>query len=333
MAPKFHQTILITGATSGLGYQCALAVARQCPDGQVIMAARSDPNACAASINRQLGQRNVAFRPLDLSSLANIRQFSSEWDSSSFPPIQALVMNAALQFPGDVGYTVDGFEKTFGISHIGHALLFHLLRPHLADTARIVIVSSGTHDPAQTTGMPAAVYNSAEELAHPTPETSKNKGRQRYTSTKLANVLYCYALHGRFMAIARESDKKTDWTVSAFDPGLMPGTGLAREATAVSRFLWLHVLPVMLPVLRRLLTPNIHSPKESGEALARLAVGEDLEGLSGVYYQGEEQIKSSAASYDKSSQEDLWLWTAKTLGRDEAERSRFALQDLLPGRT
>lgn len=329
MTSKYNHTILITGATSGLGYECALSIARQCPDTQIIIASRSDPNGCAKSINEHLSQNNVEFMKLDLSSLAQVRRFASEWEAKSFPSIQAIVMNAALQFPGDVEYTEDGFEKTFAISHIGHALLFNLLRSHLADTARIVIVSSGTHDPAQTTGMPAAVYNSAEELAHPTPETCQNKGRQRYTSTKLANVLYTYALDDHFGSISQKSGGKTKWTVSVIDPGLMPGTGLARQTTGIQRFLWLHVLPAILPLLRLLLTKNIHSPQESGEAVARLAVGEDVKGKSGVYYEGMKPIKSSDASYDKRKQDDLWTWTAKALARDEMERSRFELRDIL----
>ena len=50
-------------------------------------------------------------------------------------------------------------------------------------------------------------------------------------------------------------------TVNAFDPGLMPGTGLARQAPAPLR--WLNQLPPAIPLLRRIVSPNIHSPAES----------------------------------------------------------------------
>lgn len=319
----FQGSVLITGGTSGLGYECALSIARQRPDYQVIVASRSDPNDAAASINKSLDQSNVKFLKLDLSSLEKVRAFASEWKAANHPPIEALVLNAALQLPGEIDYTVDGYEKTFGISHVGHALLLSLLRPHLADTARVVIVSSGTHDPEVKTGMPDAVYNTAEELAHPTAETSKNDGRQRYTSTKLANVLYTYALHRRFAAINEKSNGKTKLTVVAFEPGLMPGTGLGRAMGPMLNFVWLYILPALLPLLRLVVRGSVNTVKASGESLAWLSISSDIEGQSGVYYDGREPIKSSKTSYEESKQEDLFMWTTKTVAKDEGEKSSF----------
>lgn len=324
---KLERSILVTGGTAGMGYHCALDIARQQPDYQVIVASRSAPNASSDANTKLVALRNVRFMPLDLSSLANVRSFAVDWEANLFPPIHSLVFNAALQFPGGVEYTDDGYEKTFAISHIGHALLFSLLRPYFADTARVVVVSSGTHDPAQNTGMPLPEYNSAEELGHPSALSAKESGRKRYTSAKLANVLYTYALHRRLGAANEKAAK--NWTVTAFDPGLMPGTGLAREGNPVERFLWMRVLPCMLPFLRLVVSPNIHSAEESGEALARLAVGSDVEGFSGRYYEGRREIKSSKLSYDEDKQEDLWQWTMDAVARNEEERKRFALKDLI----
>lgn len=58
--------------------------------------------------------------------------------------------------------------------------------------------------------------------------------------------------------------------------------------------------------MRKLVHPNIHTPKESGANLARLATAKDVEGLTGVYFEGDHQIKSSMDSYDEVKQEDLW---------------------------
>ncbi|KAJ6145456.1 hypothetical protein N7470_009351 [Penicillium chermesinum] len=145
-------------------------------------------------------------------------------------------------------------------------------------------------------------------------------GRQHYSNTKLSNVLYTYALNRRFNKINRKSGKH--WAVTAFDPGLMPGTGLARDATPLERFLWYWILPHIIPLLRMLFSEN-------GASLARLAVGDDVKGVSGVYFEGRREIKSSQDSYVESKQEDLWIWTVNTIASDEEEKINFALEDLL----
>ena len=314
----FTRAVLITGGTSGLGYHAALAIARQCPDHCIIIASRRDPNKSADQINRKLNQENVQFLHLDLGDLKNVRSFVRAWGEKQFPPISMLLLNAGLQYPGGVKYTVDGIEAAFGVNHVGHALLFSLLQPHMANEARIVVTSSGTHDPSMKTGVPDAKYTTAEELAHPTAATLKNPGRQRYATSKLCNVMWTYALHRR-LQLALPTKK---WTVVAFDPGLMPGTGLAREAGPVLRFLWKRVLPPLIPLLRRLVSHNIHPPEKSGENLAWIAIeGKD----SGVYYEMRKPIKSSIDSYDETKQEELWSWTIKTLAVDDNESREFQI--------
>jgi len=162
---SYTRAVLITGGTLGLGFECALDIARQCPSYLVVIASRSDTNGAAASINKALHQENTVFLPLDLSNRTKVRSFVTTWESKHYPPIQALLLNAALQFPDGLCLTEEGMESTFAVAHVGHALLFHLLFPHLADGARVVVTSSGTHDPALKSGLPDAVYTTAEELA------------------------------------------------------------------------------------------------------------------------------------------------------------------------
>ena len=310
-------TVLVTGGTLGLGYECALDIAKQCPQYQVLIASRSNKDNAAVLINQTTGHSNVGYLKLDLSSLAQIRCFASEYAKKGYPPIKALVLNAGLQIL-TLGYTEDNIESTFAINHVGHALLFYLLGPYLAEEARIVLVSSGTHDSAQRTGHPDAIYNSAEELAQPTKETEGFEGRQRYATSKLCNVLWTYALKRR---LDKAPAKK--WTVNAFDPGLMPGTGLVRDAPALLRFIWHRILPRTIWLLRLLIAPNIHTPQESGKSLARLAVGDDVKGVSGKYYEGQKLIPSSNDSQVLEKQEDLWEWTLSRVARDEKERREF----------
>ncbi|KAH7166512.1 hypothetical protein EDB81DRAFT_285423 [Dactylonectria macrodidyma] len=314
----WKRSVIVTGGTANLGYHAALNIARSHPDYLVMLSSRSDKDKAADAINKALGQDNTMFIPLDLASQANVREYAKQWKTKGYPPIQMLLLNAGLQFPGALTKTVDGIEATFGVNHVGHALLFHLLYPYLADTARIVLTSSGTHDPAMKSGLPDAVYESAEDLAHPPASMTDVPGRQRYASSKLVNVLWTYALDRR---LSKQRPQRT-MTVNAFDPGLMPGTGLAREGTRVERFLWLRVMPCIMPLLRVAVTPNTHSPAESGAALARLAEG-DGGGESGKYYEGVKEIKSSVDSYVIEKQEDLWRWTVGYVAGSDAERAQF----------
>ncbi|KAL2824980.1 short-chain dehydrogenase [Aspergillus pseudoustus] len=319
-------SILITGGTAGLGYHCSLALARQYPNHRIVIASRSNTNTPSDKINKTLGQTNVEYLRLNLGSLAEVRAFAKTWAEKNYPPIEYLLLNAGLQFPGPLGHTVDGFEQTFGVNHVGHALLFSLLVPHLAHTAHIVITASGTHDPAQKTGMPDAIYSTAEELAHPTGQSLNYAGRQRYTSSKLANILWAYALETRFKELRER--KVRDWTVAAFDPGLIPGTGLVRQGSSIELFVWQRVLPKILPLLRLLVSPNIHTPAESGGNLAWLAASDQVKGTSGDYYEGRKKIKSSGVSYQKDKQEDLWMWTVKNIATSPDEIAQFSLKQL-----
>lgn len=164
--------------------------------------------------------------------------------------------------------------------------------------------------------MPDAVFIGAREVAYPDPATAPKDGRQRYATSKLCNIFWTYALARH----AKESGK--NWTVVAVDPGLMPGTGLAREYSWFLKWLWNSVLPRMIPVLRVLVTPNTHTVLESGTSIGMVATGE-VEVESGVYLEGKKVIKSSVDSYDVGKQEDLWGFTAKLVAKDEAERVRF----------
>lgn len=317
----YKNSVIITGGTSGMGYHTALKLAKDHPEYLVVIASRSDKNHAADAINKALGQSNTIFMALDLGDPANVRRFARNWIADKTKPqIQALVMNAALQFPTTLHLTDGGMEKTFAISHAGHATLFHLLCPHLATGARVVLTSSGTHDPAQKSGLPDAEYTTAEELAYPPESKAGMPGRKRYSTAKLCNVLWTYALARRLAEVA-------PWrriTVNAFDPGLMPGTGLAREGTGIERWLWNSVLPHLLGLLRVIFNPNVHSPAESAVALARLVGSSDVEGVTGKYFEGLREIRSSSDSYVQSKQDDLWYWTVNYVAEGDArEVERF----------
>jgi len=335
----FTSTILITGGTTGLGKHSALLLAQQFPNAKIIIASRTDKDKTADALNNVLQKqqksantsniKQIEYISLDLSSTANIRSFATSYASRSYPPVTALLLNAGLQYHSgkELRLSPDGIESTFAVNHVGHALLFFLLKPYLAPNARIIITASGTHDPAQKTMAPDAKYETAELLAHPTDKDgyeTGNRGLQRYASSKLANVVFMYALERRLEA-ARHS-KGVGWTVCTMDPGLMPGTALGRDAGPVIAWLFMNVATRLIWLLRLLLgSQNVHLPQESAANLARLAsmVGKEAEGSSGEYFEGDKVVDSSVDSRDEKKQEDLWQWTVDFLAKNKEEKEAF----------
>ncbi|RYO82245.1 hypothetical protein DL764_009641 [Monosporascus ibericus] len=291
----YTRSVIITGGTINLGYHTALQIARQHPNWLIVISSRSDREHAAESINKTLGQNNVVFIPLDLSESKSVRAYAKEWASKNYPLIQAVLLNAALQFPDRLVRNSEGIEATFAICHLGHALLFHLLCPHLAANARVIVTSSGTHDPAMKSGLPDAIYTSAEELARPPPVIANGPGRRHYANSKLANIMWTYTLHKHLSQ--RIPDRGI--TVNAFDPGLMPGSGLAREYSPFFRFAWNKIMPRTMPLLRVVFTPNIHKLGESAALLVQLAIADNMAGVSGKYFEGLKAIRSSKDSYDE----------------------------------
>ena len=152
-------SVLVTGVSRGLGREAAAAMRAA---GRDVVAPGRDQ--------------------LDLGSLGSVRAFAA----AIAGPVEAIVCNAGMQSPGRTAFTEDGIELTFQVNHLGHFLLVALLRDRLAPNARVVVVSSGTHDAAQRTGMPKPDYRSARALAHPAPTDSPTEGRRRYTAASSA---------------------------------------------------------------------------------------------------------------------------------------------------
>ena len=302
-----------------MGYHCSLLVAKQQPNTLVVISSRTDPDNAAATINKTLGQNNVVYMPLDLSSLAKVRDFAKRWVDAKYPPIQSLVFNAAGQWAGATQYTDDRIEKNFAVNHVGHALLFHLLAPQLQEDARIVIVGSGIHDVREKWG-PAPAYTTPAEVAQPTAEQEFiSGGMARYGASKLANIAWMLALASRLSTLPGHTSK----TVIAMDPGFMPGSGLFRNAPAVMRFVVGKLFPKMISVLRALYHKNTHTMQESGENLAWLVGSGEVKGKKGLYYEGRVEHRVGEVAGRKEVQEELWRWTVERVGESVDERRRF----------
>ena len=300
------KTAIITGASSGLGYECARALLQADRSWHVVLAVRELERGRAAADSLAHEGRCSVMRA-DLSSLESIRRCVAEHRSAGLPPTRAVVCNAGVQVVSGVSRSADGFELTFAVNHLGHFALVCGLLEQLARPARIVIVSSDTHDPARRTAMPAPRYTSAEELAIASSEPGEppqTAGRRRYTTSKLCNLLFAYELDRR-LGQGREGV-----TVNAFNPGLIPGSGLARDYPPLQRFAWRFVLPLL-----RFL-PQVNSARACGVRLAALVHDPGFERVSGRYFDGLEEVRSSRDSYDREKASDLWRTSERLAGID-----------------
>ena len=301
-------TAIITGGNTGLGFECARALA-ETRDWHVVIACRDVEKGREAvkRLTAQTQYKEIEAMTLDLASLESVRNFVRHYGSELRPPLRAIVCNAATQIVTGRTYTGDGFETTFAVNHLGHFLLVNLMLAQMAPPARIVVVSSGTHDPAQTTGMPPPVYRSARYLARPDEDSKPlddergTAGRRAYTTSKLCNVLFTYELERKLRAEKAAGSNGRSITVNAFDPGLMPGTGLARDYGRLARFAWRYVLPALRPFV-----PNVNSAARSGRSLANMVTDPRFERISGKYFQGSRDVPSSKDSYDPVIATELW---------------------------
>ena len=302
-----RRTVLITGGNGGLGYETAKRIVASSGDWDVVIASRDMERSRVAvdELRKASGDATITAMRLDLGSLAAVREFAAAFVEHQRSPLHAIVCNAGLQVVHGLSKTTDGFETTFAVNHLGHFLLVNLLLSRLSPPARIVVVSSDTHDPARTTGIPHPRWEDPHFYAWPDrrsevrKESNGTAGRRRYTTSKLCNVLFVYELSRRMEASGLGAGAPI--TVNAYNPGFLPETKLLRDYSSFVRVLSRTVLPVVGKV-----QGNLGNMDASSTALARLVTEPSLERVTGRYFDRFDDIASSEDSYDLAKASELW---------------------------
>lgn len=185
--PDQHgRLIVITGATSGIGYETALALAGAGAD--VVLTGRSDTKGETALRNIRLRHPNALIRymHLDLSSLDSVRRFSESF-ASTHSHLDLLINNAGVMTPPTRHLTSDGFELQFGTNYLSHFALTARLLPLLMQATRphVVTVSSGAHR------LQADIHFEDMQWER------RYKPWPAYAQSKLATLLFAYELQRR----------------------------------------------------------------------------------------------------------------------------------------
>jgi NAD(P)-dependent dehydrogenase (short-subunit alcohol dehydrogenase family) len=304
------KVIVITGGNAGLGLETAKILAQD-KNNTLILGCRDQAKAknAVAGLKRNSNNPNIKSLELDLASFASIRHFAEEVAAIT-KAIDVLACNAGMQLARGTQLTAEGFEKTFGVNYLGHFLLTKLLMPLInPSSGRIVLVSSGTHyNPsiwqASIFGIPAGDYVGWKELSSPEslnkyPE--KSRGQARYSTSKLCVLFFGYELDRRL------KEEQVGISVNLYDPGLMPGTGLARESTAIERWAWKNILPVLR------IFDGVFSVKTSAKNFVKLLVDPDVT-VTGQYFEGPKHKRSSNDSYNQANWNDLWKGGEQLMG-------------------
>ena len=184
--PQQGRLAVITGATGGLGYETALALAGAGAD--VVLTGRNPGKGEAAlsRIREAFPQAKIRYADLDLASLAAVRSFAERF-SGEHESLDLLINNAGVMMPPTRHETADGFELQFGTNYLGHfALTAHLL-PLLrrGEGTRVVNLSSGAHR------IQAAIH--FDDLNW----QKRYKPWPAYAQSKLAMLMFAFELQRR----------------------------------------------------------------------------------------------------------------------------------------
>lgn len=181
------KVIVITGANSGVGYEAAKEFARK--GAHAILACRNMEKALSAmeQIQAEVLGASVEIMALDLASLDSVRRFADAY-KAKYDRLDILVNNAGIMMV-PYGETEDGFEKQFGVNHLGHFALTGLLLDPLLHTpgARVVTISSNAHQRGEMDFQDLNFHNG-----------NTYDRSEAYNRSKLANLLFTRELQRRF---------------------------------------------------------------------------------------------------------------------------------------
>ena len=274
------QTALVTGSTSGIGRETALALGRLGVD---VMVHGRDAEAGRAVVDELTAMGvEATFEAADFAAVSAVRSLATavdDWVDS----LDILVNNAGGLFRG--GRLTDiGVEYTFHVNHLGPYLLTAELLPTLADDARIVTTASAAH---RGVSLNLDAVESVDDYS----------SFSAYQQSKLANIQFAFEVARRL------EHSEHEITSNAFHPGAIPGSGFTR------------FLPGPLSDLASLAggLPFVPTPADGAATAVYLAVSPRVSSVSGRYFADCEPTQPSAAARDRAAARRLFERSATLL--------------------
>ncbi|KAL1823704.1 hypothetical protein ACET3Z_010482 [Daucus carota] len=276
-------TAIVTGASSGIGTETARVLALR--GAHVVMGVR---NMAAAkevkeSIVKEIPSAKIDALELDLSSMASVKKFASDYNRSG-RPLNILINSAGIMaIPFKL--STDNIELQFATNHIGHFLLTNLLLDNMKKTARkskiegrIVNVSSEAHR-----------YSYREGIRFDNLNDQKGYSSYgAYGQSKLANVLHANELTRRF------KEDGVNITANSLHPGII-ATNLFRYQNSVAAG--------FIGSIGKFLMKNV---QQGAATTCYVALHPQLKGVSGEYFKNSNLGKATAQATDTNLAKKLW---------------------------
>lgn len=217
------RTYLITGATSGTGYEASKILLSK---GATVVMLNRNPGKSTdmiKAIKRELGNdSDLSFIRMDLAEQGSVRKAAAEI-LETVPRIDALICNGAIAQVPNRRLTADGFESQLGVNHYGHFLLQGLLYPRIEESGgRIVTVGSMGYDMGKRTIR-------FDDMNWDKDYTANDA----YSQSKLAQIMSVYELQDRL-----EKAGKTDVKVYACHPGASRTSLIKTSGSLMMRLTW-----------------------------------------------------------------------------------------------
>ena len=278
-----NKTVVISGATNGIGKAAAIELSKENPKLLFTYRNQSLADELLAEIKDISPNTQVQSVYCDFSDQDSIKKCTNEINDLC-ANIDVLINNAGVV---NTSYheTGEGIENTFAVNHLGYFLFTNLLLQKLKchDETRIVNVSSAAH-------------SFVKEMQWEDINFKNNfgQGLRSYGQSKLANLLFT-----RYLAIKLSTD---NISVNAIHPGGV-NTSLGSQNKA-----W-YSKP-----LRLILKPFFRSPLKGAESIIYLATKQD-DGVTGEYFVDSKIHKSSTYSKNLEEAHKLWDLSEKLVGQ------------------
>ncbi len=265
-------TTVITGATSGIGRETAMALARKDHALYLLVRDTERGEALKHDITSATKNKNIYVVQCDLADLESVRNAAAILKRSLLS-INILINNAGGIFAGREE-SKDGFEMTFAVNHLGHFLLVQCLLPLLEKGhARIINVSSEAHRMAKPN------FNDLQWIKRP------YSAWKAYGTAKLFNIYFTRSLAIKY--------GKKGINAFALHPGLV-NTGFGTKLSGFSKLLMALARPFMI------------SAESGAQTTIYLALATRIDAKSGKYFKSRQPANSSVAATNELGRDRLW---------------------------